>query len=353
MCYEHDISDTISHRDTLPPPSVLRHVVDVHCHPTDSEITVKTMDNLPIIIGAMSTLQADQGLVRDLATAFPNKVVPSFGYHPWFTHWIALAPYESKEAHYRRIFKDADEHPEAFQKLLEHAPEPVTLQTVLEDVRQNLMDFPSAMLGEVGFDRAFRVSYDYFSSPGELSPFTTPFEHQLAILEAQLDLAAELGRNISMHSVKSQMATVELLDRMADRHGERWMKISIDIHSCGLSPQTWLSIEKRHPNVFLSLSTVINSRSPNHRALIAACSSRRILVESDSHKIDDSTQHTWDMVLIVAEVKGWLVESSWDEVVDESQQGVVRRLESNWREFVQGNHVGPNKLSKRTTRERQ
>lgn len=37
------------------------------------------MDNLPIIIGAMSTLQADQGLVRDLATAFPDKVVPSFG----------------------------------------------------------------------------------------------------------------------------------------------------------------------------------------------------------------------------------------------------------------------------------
>ena len=79
MCGDHDISDTISHRDTLPPPSVLRHVVDVHAHPTDSEIPVKIMDNLPITICAMSTLQADQGLVRDLATAFPDKVVPSFG----------------------------------------------------------------------------------------------------------------------------------------------------------------------------------------------------------------------------------------------------------------------------------
>lgn len=165
------------------------------------------------------------------------------GYHPWFTHWIALASYESKESHYRHIFKDADEHPEAFQKLLVHLPEPVILRTILDDVRQNLMALPSAMLGEVGIDKAFRVPFDYFTSPGGLTPFTVPFEHQLAILEAQLDLAAELGRNVSMHSVKSQMATVELLDRMAVKHGEHWTRISIDIHSCGLSPQTWLSIE--------------------------------------------------------------------------------------------------------------
>jgi hypothetical protein len=79
MCSDHDVSDTVSHRDTLPPPSVLRHVVDVHCHPTDSEIPVKIMDNLPIALCAMSTLQADQGLVRDLAAAFPAKVVPCFG----------------------------------------------------------------------------------------------------------------------------------------------------------------------------------------------------------------------------------------------------------------------------------
>lgn len=53
------------------------------------------------------------------------------------------------------------------------------------------------------------------------------------------------------------------------------------------------------------------------------------------------------MVLIVAEVKGWPVETAWGEVVEESQWGVVRRLEKNWKEFLQGNHVGarkPNKL---------
>jgi len=136
---------------------------------------------------------------------------------------------------------------------------------------------------------------------------------------------------------------VELLDRMAEKHGERWTKISLDVHSCTLSQQTWLHIEKRHSNVFLSLSTAINSRSPNHRALIAACSSHRILVESDFHQIDDCVQRTWDMVLIVADVKGWPVEAAWEEIVEDSQWGVVRRLEKNWREFLQGNHVGARK----------
>jgi Tat protein secretion system quality control protein TatD with DNase activity len=138
------------------------------------------------------------------------------GYHPWFTHWISLVPFESKEEHYRRVFKDADEYPEAFQKLLVHQPEPITLQKVLEEVRQNLVALPRAMVGEVGIDRAYRVPYDP-SSPKEFTPFAVPFEHQLAILEAHLDLAAELGRNVSMHSVWSPQDTVELLDRMAEK----------------------------------------------------------------------------------------------------------------------------------------
>jgi hypothetical protein len=106
-------------------------------------------------------------------------------------------------------------------------------------------------------------------------------------------------------------------------------------------------LQNRHSNVFLSLSTAVNGRSPNHRALIAACSPDRILVESDIHQIDDCVQRTWDMVLIVAAVKGWPVETVWEEDIEESQWGVVRRLEKNWREFVQGSHAGARQPSKR------
>lgn len=44
------------------------------------------------------------------------------------------------------------------------------------------------------------------------------------------------------------------------------------------------------------------------------------------------------MVLIVAEVKGWQVEDKWD-VIEETEWGVVRRLEDNWKIFKRGCHV--------------
>lgn len=61
-------------------PQVLRHVVDVHCHPTDASIiTPDSMERLPITVCAMSSRPSDQLLVRDLATNYPSKVIPAFG----------------------------------------------------------------------------------------------------------------------------------------------------------------------------------------------------------------------------------------------------------------------------------
>jgi len=85
--------------------------------------------------------------------------------------------------------------------------------------------------------------------------------------------------------------------------------------------------------VFLSFSTVINGRSPNHKALIAACSPDRILVESDFNDIDECTGRTWDMVHSIASIKGWHVEEEWIEDLLEINWGAVRRLEQNWFSF--------------------
>ncbi|EMD32635.1 hypothetical protein CERSUDRAFT_118666 [Gelatoporia subvermispora B] len=300
----------------------------------------------------MATRHSDQALVRALAATYPDRVTPCFGYHPWFAHWIALRPPASKEAHYRALLLDsakAQQHEAAFQRLLAYLPEPTALSDVLADLRENLTACPGAMLGEVGLDRACRIPFAPPASPPyaeatgarELSPFTTPIEHQVAILEAQLNLAVELRRNVSLHSVKGQQATIELLQRMKTRHGEGWLQISVDMHSCGVSAQSWADIEKQHSNVFLSLSTAINARSPAHKSLIAACSPNRILVESDFHDIRLSAPYTWDMLLTVAEVKGWRVEEAWDEEAaadDPEKWGAVRRLEENWKQFVAGHH---------------
>ncbi|TCD64062.1 hypothetical protein EIP91_004570 [Steccherinum ochraceum] len=339
-------------RASSPNPSVLAHVVDVHCHPTDSPVPSEVMDQLSIRICAMSTRASDQPLVRDLANKYPAKVIPCFGYHPWFSHWIAIDPFTSKEDHYRHLLVDPSksEHAEAFDRLLPYLPDPTPLSDMITSLRSDLQAFPHSMLGEVGLDRSARIPFTppspvpyalHDPEKKELSPFTVPLEHQLKVIEAQLELAVELGRNISMHSVKAQQATVDLLDRMAKRFGEKWTRVSIDLHSCGLSAQTWRDIERKHPNAFLSLSTAINSRSPAHKTLVAACSPTRILVESDFNDIRPCAMRTWDMLCTVAEVKGWSVEEQWDDEAPDDREtwGAVRRLEENWKRFEKGGHL--------------
>lgn len=172
------------------------------------------------------------------------------GYHPWFTHWFTLKDTPpSKEEHYSALFlgsaTPSADHPHmtAFSELLPHLPNPTPLKEILATLRGNLAAFPSAMLGEVGIDRSFRVARSYTEDPRVLSPFTVPIAHQLAVLNAQLEVAVELRRNISMHSVKAQQLTVDLLASSRKRWGAQWDALSVDLHSCGLSPQTWVQLE--------------------------------------------------------------------------------------------------------------
>ncbi|KAF5352739.1 hypothetical protein D9756_005914 [Leucocoprinus leucothites] len=331
----------------LPSSDVLRHVVDVHCHPTDtSPISSEAMEELQITVCAMASREADQTLVRDLAMAHPSKVIPCFGYHPWFSQCIALDASLSKEDHYKRLFLDVrktitPEHQTAFNTVLLNLPPPRNLKDILDEMRQNLINLPNAMVGEVGIDRSFHVPFDFHEKPRRRTPFNVPVDHQLAILEAQLDLAVELGRNVSVHSVHLQQATADLLDRIAKKHGDSFYRISINLHSCGFSPETWRSIEKRHTNVYISLSTVINGKSSSYKALIASCANDRILAESDYDNIHMCTSQTWDIVKAIAEIKNWKIETNWLEDLEVEEWGVVHHLKRNWERFVHGNHAPP------------
>ena len=60
-------------------PSILAHVVDVHCHPASSPLNHTQFASLNIRVCAMATRPSDQAIVRELATTYPGKVVPSFG----------------------------------------------------------------------------------------------------------------------------------------------------------------------------------------------------------------------------------------------------------------------------------
>lgn len=243
----------------LPDQSVLAHITDVHCHPTDalSDVSAESMERLPISICAMSNTQLDQEKVKTLAQSYPDKVTPAFGFHPWFSHWIstesslAVRSVENrgdrsqseKETHYRNLFSPTAHQEAEFVELLPHLPDPTPLSTNMKTLRDNLSLFSNALLGEVGLDRAFRVPVNYAAFPRVRTSFRIPIEHQIEILEAQIAVAVELSRNISLHSVQSQLATVELIDRMRTQYQDRWRRISIDLHSCGFSKQGWKDLE--------------------------------------------------------------------------------------------------------------
>lgn len=63
----------------LPSSDVLAHVVDVHCHPTDSRLDEELLAKVSHRLCAMATRGTDQELVAILACRYPDKVVPCFG----------------------------------------------------------------------------------------------------------------------------------------------------------------------------------------------------------------------------------------------------------------------------------
>ncbi|KAG9025041.1 hypothetical protein FRB95_010614 [Tulasnella sp. JGI-2019a] len=292
----------------------------------------------------MATRLEDQARVRDLATRWPGKVHPCFGWHPWFSHQISIAnPPPAKRDHYTSILlsdSPSAADTEILDQILPDLPDPFSLSDILSELRQNLSSFPAALLGEVGIDRALRIPVKPYpaATPSKLTPFYVPHEHQSVILERQIELAIEMKRSVSVHSVKSQQLTMELLKRLKDKHGAAFGAINLDLHSCGFSPEMCKEVQKLYPNVFISLSIAINGRSTGHEAVIKACDPERLLAESDMNNISKCTENTWNMVSMIAALRGWTVETGASQVMDDSlskeQWGVVKRLYQNWKRFI-------------------
>ena len=153
------------------------------------------------------------------------------GYHPWFTHGYTLSDVPpEREEHYRSIFFKPSKAPSGrnetiFKSILPYLPDPIPFSALLDDLRRNittsLREGRLTMLGEVGLDGGARMKWPKSArhlyeekhplpevNEGEeegewnrLTPFKVSMDHQRAIVEAQLEVAIDLGVNISFHSV--------------------------------------------------------------------------------------------------------------------------------------------------------
>lgn len=249
-------------------------IYDAHCHPTD------TMSSIPSItdsmrartLTVMATRSQDQDLVAQLATqcgvtsrqaitssslvSSQQRVIPAFGWHPWFSHQIyddttsdpsplwQTDPDAAKRNHYDAVLvpspssrsrnnKDSNDNDngKTDDDFLTHLPTPTPLSTLLSSIRQNLLAHPFALVGEIGIDKAFRLplhgpGIDEDMTPGRrngqpLSPYRVSMDHQIRIFTAQLKLAGEMGRAVSVHGVQAPGPLFETLRRMWKGHEKR------------------------------------------------------------------------------------------------------------------------------------
>ncbi|KAF2279303.1 Metallo-dependent hydrolase [Westerdykella ornata] len=256
-------------------------VFDAHCHPTDTMSSISSMPKMKTrALTVMATRSEDQDLVASVAKDYGVKssdqegwkrdecILPCFGWHPWFSYQMYISEEEdtdkqnspqseesyenqrkrgggkieeqpltgeAKLQHYRRVllpsgkpFPQDQPLSNEYIKIIQHLPDPTSFRDFLVQTRHYLQEFPFALIGEIGLDRAFRIpeAWAHSSSseserdgtltPGgregrRLTPFNVDLGHQKRIMRMQLDLAAEMGRAVSVHGVQAHGMVYEVL----------------------------------------------------------------------------------------------------------------------------------------------
>lgn len=334
-----------------PDDDILHLLVDAHAHPTDykrfnDEPEYRShADKLAVRkLCAMSSHLKDQDLVKRLADEHPEHILPAFGLHPWWSHHIYFDATEGqvdKRLHYSTIFPDhfdaddqADDAVKApAEELLKSFPEPTRFDDYCKNtLRPYLKAFPPAMLGEVGLDRSFRIPVpstdpktdrEVQRAAKKFTQLRTPIAHQLQLLSRQMQVAFELNRNISMHSVQAQGQTVELVTKLG-KTSKTWKDSTskICMHSYGGSADTvGILCRAEKERIYFSFSTTINGRLDRLADLIRAVPDDRLLIESDYNDMRRSEQRLWEILGVVCHAKQW------------DAQEAAKRLKENWERF--------------------
>jgi Tat protein secretion system quality control protein TatD with DNase activity len=320
-----------------------------------------------------------------IACSKEHKVVPAFGWHPWFSHQMfdeseydgatTLTP-KQKAAHYQSVLTPKSDDSDFLLSLPDARP----FGEFIAQMRHHLEKFPLALVGEVGLDKSFRIPEDWLPqhldernsalTPGgregrRLSPYRVSMDHQRKVLLAQLRLAGEMRRAVSVHGVQAHgivhntlaetwkgherkpmsrkekkkkaeaaqkiHAEPEGAESEGENSGPQPYPPRICLHSfSGPAETVKLYTAPTVPcEVFFSFSTTINSWVEDGQgkveAAVGAVPDDRLLMESDLHTAGDRMdQYLEEIVRKLCEVKGWDLETG------------TKQLAANWRRFVAG-----------------
>jgi Tat protein secretion system quality control protein TatD with DNase activity len=293
---------------------------------------------------------------------------------------------DAKLAHYQSVLQPSreslsDEDRQTFLSL----PDPTPFFAFLAQTRQHLEHYPYALIGEIGLDRSFRIpeawtdNQDLWAKRNHsltvggregrrLTPFRCSPAHQKKIFKAQLQLAAEMRRGVSVHGVQAHGLVFETLQELWRGHEKEVLskrerkKRGQDHDHASVEddvshPQQTDDAPKPYPpriclhsysgnasnfkqylnpaipaQIFASFSTAINLSDAMDEETPAAFEDvvktvpdHMVLVESDLHTAgEEMDRRMEDIVKRICKVKGWGLEEG------------VKQLGKNWRAFAFG-----------------
>lgn len=229
----------------------------------------------------MSTHPRDFHRVLGLATSLPKEVcsnvqiVPCLGVHPWFLHQVSEEEWQ----------------------LVEDTQMPKWIQ----QMEELLQIHPDAIVGEIGLDG--------FHFDPRTEQLVSPMTKQVQAFRLQMELAARLGRPVSIHTVQCFGPLFETLTQIkkdgkkpkASKHGYNGEKKAAIASAAvaagpGLPPKMYfhafggkigtidqiLALCGKEPGqVYFGFAPVINFRSPKTAEVVRKVGIDRLLLETD------------------------------------------------------------------------
>ncbi|KAF2722870.1 Metallo-dependent hydrolase [Polychaeton citri CBS 116435] len=287
---------------------------------------------------------------------------------------VAQLSVEQKRDHYRSVLTPTSSD-DAF---LDTLPDPRPFGDFISKTREYLQRYPLSLIGEVGLDKGFRIPDAWLPgdqsqrndalTPGgregrKLSPYRVDMEHQRKVLLAQLRLAGEMHRAVSIHGVQAHGVVHDTLAatwagyerKVVSKKEQKRQAAAINrgaeppqssdeehrslkpypprvcLHSfSGPAETVKLYVAPSVPcKVFFSFSTTINSWASDDdgkvEAAVRAVPNDRLMIESDLHTAGEKMdQYLEEIVRKICEVKEWQLEEG------------VKILRDNWCSFIFG-----------------